>query len=175
MDIVDKETRSRMMSGIRGKDTKPEIAIRKALHARGYRYRINRRSLPGSPDIVLRKHRAVILVHGCFWHGHDCALFKLPSTRREFWTRKIGDNRARDERNTGALRALGWRICVVWECALRGRKRREKFTDLIDRLEWWLGSDVPYMEIVGDLSGDRGFEYSIEEKLALVAETPPGD
>ena len=121
VDIVDKATRSRMMSGIRGKNTQPEILIRHGLHRLGFRYRLHGSKLPGRPDIVLPKFNAVILVHGCFWHGHDCRYFKLPTTRTGFWKEKIDGNRARDSRNLDSLLTAGWRVCIVWECAVRGR------------------------------------------------------
>lgn len=118
-DVVDPATRSRMMSGIRGKDTKPEMLIRKALHARGFRFRLHARELPGKPDIVLPKYKAVIFVHGCFWHGHDCRYFKVPKTRTEFWLQKIDGNRIRDQQQLPRLAEQGWRVLVVWECATR--------------------------------------------------------
>lgn len=122
-DIVPPETRSRMMAGIRGKNTKIEVDLRKALFARGFRYRINDRNLPGKPDLVFPKHRAVILVHGCFWHGHDCHLFRLPGSNREFWETKIGRNRANDASVCERLADQGWRVLTVWECSLRGPGR----------------------------------------------------
>lgn len=122
-DVVDRATRSRMMSGIRSKNTRIEVNLRKALFAQGFRYRINDSRLPGKPDIVLPRHRAVVFVHGCFWHGHDCALFRLPASNTDFWRTKIEANRARDERACCDLDAQGWRVAVVWECALRGRTR----------------------------------------------------
>ncbi len=109
------------MSGIRGRDTKIELVIRKALFARGYRYRVDRRDLPGRPDIVLPKYRAVVFVHGCFWHLHGCSLTKMPATRPEFWRDKLEGNRQRDEVAFGELRELGWRIATVWECSLRNK------------------------------------------------------
>jgi DNA mismatch endonuclease, patch repair protein len=118
-DVVDKATRSRMMSGIRGKDTKPEIIVRKALHKAGYRFRLHRKDLPGNPDIVLPKYRTVIFVHGCFWHGHMCKNFKWPKTRPEFWREKIEGNIERDKRDIAALEALGWNVKVIWECEIR--------------------------------------------------------
>jgi DNA mismatch endonuclease (patch repair protein) len=108
------------MRAIRNKNTQPEISLRKALHANGLRFRLNIRKLPGTPDIVLPKYHAVIFVHGCFWHGHDCPLFKLPSTRPDFWREKIERNRANDIKAMEALLASGWRVGVVWECAMRG-------------------------------------------------------
>lgn len=122
-DIVDRETRSRMMSGIRSKNTRIEVSLRKALFAQGFRYRINDARLPGKPDIVLPRHRAVVFVHGCFWHGHDCTLFSLPASNSDFWRTKIDANRDRDLRVCDELAAHGWRVAVVWECALRGRTR----------------------------------------------------
>lgn len=147
-DVVPKEVRSRMMSGIRGKDTKPEIRVRKALFARGYRYRIHNRRLPGRPDIVLARYHAAILVNGCFWHGHDCHLFKWPSTRPEFWQEKINGNVERDHRNLLALRSRGWRTCVIWECALKGKARRA-LDDVIDQCESWLQGDQGELDIRG--------------------------
>lgn len=120
MDIVDAEVRSRMMSNIRGKDTKPEMMVRKFLHARGLRFRIHRRDLPGRPDLVLPQWRAAVLVHGCFWHGHHgCRYFRMPATRPEFWSAKIAANVSRDHSSEAALKELGWRVLVLWECAIR--------------------------------------------------------
>lgn len=144
-DVVDPATRSRMMSGIRGKNTKPELLIRKALHARGFRYRLHC-DLPGKPDICLPKHRAVIFVHGCFWHGHDCHLFKWPSTRPEFWRAKIERNRAVDAAAEAALGEGGWRVAVVWECALKGRARRP-LDQVADKLDLWIRSGAPDLVI----------------------------
>lgn len=147
-DVVDPATRSRMMSGIRGKNTKPELLIRKALHARGFRYRLHCKDLPGNPDLCLPKYRAVIFVHGCFWHGHACHLFKWPKTRPEFWWEKIGRNRAVDEAALAELAAEGWRVAVVWECALKGRERLDQ-TEVLDSLSSWLKSGAPQLSIRG--------------------------
>lgn len=146
-DVVDPATRSRMMSGIRGKNTKPELLIRKALHARGFRYRLHC-DLPGKPDICLPKHRAVIFVHGCFWHGHGCHLFKWPSTRPEFWRAKIGRNREVDGASEGCLLDDGWRVAVIWECALKGRGRLP-LEDVISTCADWLNSDQARLEVRG--------------------------
>ncbi len=109
-----------MMQGIRGKNTKPEVAVRKGLHALGFRFRLHDASLPGRPDIVIKKHRVAVLVHGCFWHGHEgCRYFKLPSTNPSFWKEKIFSNRQRDARQISDLMASGWRVAVVWECRVR--------------------------------------------------------
>lgn len=122
-DVHTPEARHRNMSAIRSTDTKPEVWLRKALFARGFRFRKNVKTLQGKPDIVLPKYGAVIQVNGCFWHGHDCHLFKIPKTRTEFWLEKINGNRERDQRNTEALEAQGWRVLVVWECSMKGRHR----------------------------------------------------
>lgn len=111
------------MSGIRSKNTKPELLLRKALHQLGFRYRLHNRGLPGKPDLVFSSLRAVIFVHGCFWHGHDCALFKWPSSRVEFWRAKIEMNQRRDVAVALALETQGWRRLTVWECALKGKGR----------------------------------------------------
>lgn len=146
-DIVPKAKRSEMMAGIKGKDTRPEMLIRRALHARGYRFRLHRKDLPGRPDIVLPKHRAVIFINGCFWHGHDCHLFKWPKTREDFWREKIGRNKVRDQAKRAALEQAGWRVLVIWECALKGKGRRDP-------------DDV--LEPIGDWLADGGIEHEIE-------------
>jgi DNA mismatch endonuclease (patch repair protein) len=122
-DIVDQQTRSRMMSGIRSRDTRPEMNLRRALHALGLRYRLHVRSLPGTPDIVFPKQRAAVFVHGCFWHRHPgCKLAATPKTREGFWAAKFSDNVKRDEAHLNELAELGWRTQVVWECELMGKK-----------------------------------------------------
>ena len=123
-DIVSPEVRSRMMSGIRSKNTRQEVVIRKALHAAGFRYRLHRKDLPGTPDITLPRYRAVIFIHGCFWHGHDCSLFRLPSSNRATWSAKIAGNQHRDAEVSHRLLTAGWRVCTVWECALRGTHKK---------------------------------------------------
>lgn len=122
VDAVDKQTRSRMMSGIRGTNTKPEMMLRRALHARGFRFRIHDRRLPGKPDIVLPRWRVVIEVRGCFWHRHQgCPKATTPATRPDFWQDKFDANVRRDRANAEALLAAGWRVLIVWECALARR------------------------------------------------------
>lgn len=145
-DVVDVATRSRMMAGIQGKNTKPEILIRKALHARGFRFRLHVKDLPGKPDLVLPKYRALIFVHGCFWHGHGCRYFKLPQTRPEFWLEKIGKNQRRDSLQEEALIAMGWRVLVVWECAVRSM-RKDKSSLLVDLIASWLKNGSKYFQI----------------------------
>ena len=122
--------------------------IRKALHAAGFRYRLHRRDLPGTPDITLPRYKAVIFVHGCFWHGHDCHLFKWPTTRPEFWAAKIGSNQKRDQQARSALLQSGWRRLVIWECALRG-KRRLDFNSLLVGVMAWVKSDLAEGEFIG--------------------------
>ncbi|MEE2730110.1 MAG: DNA mismatch endonuclease Vsr [Pseudomonadota bacterium] len=146
VDIVDKSTRSKMMSGIKGKDTKPEIIIRKALFKMGFRYRIHNTRLPGRPDIVLPKYHAVILVNGCFWHGHNCHLFKWPSTRPDFWKEKICSNIERDKKNISKLHKEGWKTLVIWECALKG-KQKQDFNILIRVVSNWIQFDTESAEI----------------------------
>lgn len=147
-DIVSAHVRSRMMSGIRGKDTKPELLVRRALHAAGFRYRLHERTLPGKPDMVFPKYSAVVFIHGCFWHGHDCHLFRMPSTRTEFWQAKISGNVARDVRATALLRETGWRVGTVWECALKGREKLP-VDDIVATLAVWLRGETPELEIRG--------------------------
>ena len=137
------------MAGIRGKNTRPELAIRSALHRLGYRFRLHRKDLPGKPDLVFPRHRAVILVHGCFWHGHDCHLFRWPKTRREFWQQKISSNVARDRRHLSELAVRCWRVATIWECALKGRTRLPIDT-VAARCAAWLVSDQAGMEVRGD-------------------------
>lgn len=143
-DIVDSATRSRMMSGIRDRNTKPEILIRSLLHRRGFRFRLHASDLPGKPDIILPRFHAVIFVHGCFWHGHDCPLFKWPGTRPDFWRDKIGRNQANDRKATDALHANGWRIGIVWECSVRGKNRDVE--GVAHKLADWLRSDAQFFE-----------------------------
>ncbi|MBU6440520.1 MAG: DNA mismatch endonuclease Vsr [Betaproteobacteria bacterium] len=119
MDIVSPEVRRRMMAGIRGKDTRPELVVRSIVHRLGLRFRLHRKELPGRPDLVLSRHRTVIFVHGCFWHRHDCGLAAVPKTRPEFWAGKFAANVQRDQRNRLALEGLGWRVIEVWECEVR--------------------------------------------------------
>lgn len=147
-DIVSPDVRSRMMSGIKGKNTKPEMILRQGLHRLGFRYRLHDRRLPGKPDMVFPRYRAVIFTHGCFWHGHSCHLFKWPSTREEFWHQKINRNKELDRVNISRLDEMGWRIGIVWECALKG-KYRISSEEVIGICAQWLESDMPFLEIGG--------------------------
>jgi len=150
-DIVSPETRSRMMSGIRGKDTKPELVIRKALHRQGFRYRLHAKDLPGKPDLVFPQYQAVILINGCFWHGHSCHLFKWPATRREFWKKKIMRNREKDTENLEAIKSIGWRVLTIRECALKGRTHRP-LKEIIRKATSWLktGGNICVIEGLND-------------------------
>lgn len=147
-DVVPPDVRSRMMAGIRSTNTKPELLLRSGLHRSGFRFRLHDRSLPGKPDMVFPRRRAVLFAHGCFWHGHDCHLFKWPKSREEFWRTKIERNREVDARASETLAAQGWRRAFVWECALKGRTRLP-VDDVIDQCASWLRSDRPELEIRG--------------------------
>ena len=145
MDTVDVDTRSKIMSLVRQKSTGPELIIRKALHHRGFRYRLNVESLPGSPDLVFPKYRAVIFVHGCFWHRHGCKATTTPGTRQEFWQAKFKDNVSRDKRNIEELRNISWRVMVVWECVLK--KNKKSLNHIVDDVVKWLRSGEVLAEI----------------------------
>jgi DNA mismatch endonuclease (patch repair protein) len=145
-DVLSPQQRSYCMSQIRGKDTKPEHLIRKGLFALGFRYRLHQRSLPGCPDLVLPKYKAVIFVHGCLWHRHKCALFQWPRTNAQFWRRKINKNHQNDQRNLVRLQSAGWRVMTIWECAVRGRRRLE-LPKVLDKISRWLSSQRKQAEI----------------------------
>ena len=134
------------MSRVRSKDTKPELLIRKSLHAQGFRYRLHGRGIPGKPDIVFPRYESVVFVNGCFWHGHGCRRFSWPSSNTEFWKSKIGQNIVRDKENMVRLEELGWRVLIVWECAIRGRKRWA-IEVIVEMIADWLLSGSVYLEI----------------------------
>lgn len=134
-----------MMSGIRGRNTKPEILVRSLLHRQGFRFRVHVRELAGKPDIVLPRYHAAIFVHGCFWHGHNCPLFRMPKTREDFWRDKIGRNRDNDQKAKEALLATGWRVGVVWECAIRGAGK--DIESVARRVGEWLHSEEKETEV----------------------------
>ncbi len=148
VDIVSPAKRSAMMAGMKNKNTRAEMLIRKGLHHLGFRYQLHRKDLPGKPDMVFPKHRAVIFVNGCFWHAHGCHIFKWPSTRADFWKEKIGGNKIRDERNLAACIDKGWKVLVIWECALKGKIRRN-FNEVIHTTANWLLYDPQNAEIQG--------------------------
>lgn len=136
-DVHDRATRSRNMAAIGGKNSKPEMQVRSELHKRGFRFRLHDKTLPGKPDLVLPRYKAVVFVNGCFWHGHACHLFRLPGTRTEFWRAKINANQLRDDKNAAALVAAEWRVANIWECALKGKTKL--CPDLLfSSLEKWL-------------------------------------
>jgi DNA mismatch endonuclease (patch repair protein) len=133
MDVVSSKKRSQMMAGIKGKNTKPELIVRKELFRRGFRYRLHDRKLPGRPDIILPKYQTVIFVNGCFWHKHDCKLFKWPKSRPDFWREKIMGNAERDRKNLVLLQESGWKTLTIWECAIKG-KSNDAICHEIDKL-----------------------------------------
>jgi DNA mismatch endonuclease (patch repair protein) len=135
-DVHDKQTRSYNMSRIRGKDTKPEILVRKFLFSKGFRFRLHDKNLPGKPDIVLRKDKTVILVHGCFWHGHKgCRYFVIPKTRTLWWTTKIKNNRKSDAKNFKLLTQDNWKVITIFECELKPNQRLIAFSRLVKKLK----------------------------------------
>lgn len=134
-DVHDKETRSYNMSRIKGKDTKPEILVRKFLFKKGFRYRLHKKDLPGKPDLVLKKYKTVIFVNGCFWHGHEgCKYFVIPKTRTEWWRNKIRRTQIKDAKNIANLRESGWNVIVIWECELKKDKTEKTLKSLVKKL-----------------------------------------
>lgn len=170
---ISSETRSRMMSGIRRRDTKPELLVRRHLHSAGFRYRLDARDLPGRPDIVLPKWRTAVFVHGCFWHGHaGCGLFRVPKTRTEWWSAKITANVGRDHAAVETLLELGWRVAVVWECALRAR-----LYETLDALVTFIRSDTAACELAAPFptpAPDGSLMQSAAPEMA-VPRSPPAD
>ncbi len=148
MDVHDQATRSRNMAAIKSHHTKPEMLVRRAMHAAGLRYRLHVRDFAGKPDLVFPKHRAVVFVHGCFWHRHDCNLFRWPATRREFWEAKINRNVANDDRAVRTLHEAGWRVATLWECALKGPSRLHP-EHAMRRLSDWIQSEEESLIIRG--------------------------
>lgn len=148
-DVHTPPVRRKNMQAIRSRDTAPEVHVRKALFSLGLRYRLCVRELPGKPDLVFTRQRAVVFVHGCFWHGHACHLHKMPATRTEFWASKISANMSRDQLQLAALQASGWRVALVWECALKG-KTKLNFDTLIQDLRLWICSgSTEFAEFTG--------------------------
>jgi DNA mismatch endonuclease (patch repair protein) len=151
-DVVSPEVRSRMMSGIRGKDTKPELLIRSSLHRVGFRYRLHPKALPGKPDMLFPRYEAVLFIHGCFWHGHQCNLFRWPQSREDFWREKIQKNVQRDQTQVAQLLERGYRVGTIWECALRGRHKLP-LDVVLTRCSDWLKSSDSGLEIHGHQTG----------------------
>jgi DNA mismatch endonuclease, patch repair protein len=147
-DVLTPDQRSLCMSRIRGVNTRPELVIRKALFACGLRYRLHVADLPGKPDLVLHRYRACIFVHGCFWHGHECHLFRWPSTNRKFWETKITTNRTNDSRSIESLIRAGWRVLTIWECAIKG-KERIPIEQISQRIQRWLLSNRKRCDVRG--------------------------
>ena len=137
MDRVDQATRSRIMSSVRQQNTGPELILRSAIHKGGMRYRLHEKTLPGSPDLVFKRFGAVIFIHGCYWHFHGCHKSAIPNSRREYWEAKFRDNQDRDDRNIVRLQKLGWRVLVVWECAMVG-KTALVTNDIVKLIGTWL-------------------------------------
>ena len=160
-DVVTPEQRSRCMAAIKGKDTKPEMIVRKYLFSRGLRYRVNNRKLPGSPDIVLKKYKTVIFIDGCFWHGHEgCKYYRLPKTNVDFWRHKIALNIARDYANSVDLRLAGWKVIRVWECDIKTKAKREVALESL------------YREIIGTEHESHAYK-STAEVSPIAAEPRP--
>jgi len=155
VDVVDRATRSRMMSGIRGKNTRPELFVRRFLHKHGFRYRLHAKILPGSPDVILPKWKVVIFVHGCFWHRHEgCRLSTTPASNRERWKDKFEKNVTRDQRNIKALLSSGWAVIILWECGLRevesGKRDLCWLLDIIRDMST-TGESIEWPKIEGEL------------------------
>jgi DNA mismatch endonuclease, patch repair protein len=162
VDVVDRKTRSRMMAGIRGKDTKPELALRKALHHLGLRYRLHVPDLPGRPDIVLPRHRAAIQVHGCFWHRHEhCAFSTTPTSNIGFWDLKFGETIKRDKRNLEGLLGCGWRVAIVWECSINPRGVEVVVKEIAD----WLPTRSSFTEIPRAMAGKAAPRLKARKKI----------
>ncbi len=150
MDIFTKEKRSDIMSSVKGKNTKPEVMLRKALFKKGFRYNLHTKLLEGKPDIYLKKYNAVIFFHGCFWHGHNCKAGALPKTRTEFWKNKIESNKCRDLNAIRSLHDKDYRILVVWGCSLKG-KGKGRFEEVVNKTIKWLTSDNDFNEISNNM------------------------
>ena len=150
-DTLSAEKRSEIMSRVGSKDTKPELLIRKGLHARGFRYRLHMKALPGKPDLVFARYKAVIFINGCFWHGHACPRCRMPNSNKEYWKQKIASNMKRDKLNLRSLLDEGWRVLTIWECALTGRWKLG-LNQIIAMASEWLLSTQPLCEIKGKAS-----------------------
>ena len=174
MDIWDKKKRSEVMSKIPSKNTKPEIILRKALFAKGFRYRINYKKLPGKPDIVFPKYKIVIFVHGCFWHGHDigCIDSHIPKTNTDYWVKKIAKNKERDKNNAIQILSMGWKILTVWDCEIQ---QRDNLKLLIEKIANTILESVAsrksmriklYEEVEGNLTMVAPKTISYQDKIS---------
>lgn len=150
-DTVSPEKRSEVMSRVGSRDTKPELLIRKGLHALGFRYRLHAKDLPGKPDLVFPRYKSVIQINGCFWHGHSCPRCRMPSTNTEYWNRKVARNKERDAANQKSLLDSGWRVLTIWECALTG-KWKLGLNKVLELASEWLLSSNAFCEIKGTAS-----------------------
>jgi len=148
-DVHTLEQRAYNMSRIKSKNTRPELEIRKLLFKRGFRYRLHRKDLPGKPDLVFTKYKAVIFINGCFWHYHNCRLFKMPETRKAWWKKKLTKNKMRDKKKLSQLLNGGWRVMIIWECSFRGKKKIEpdKIIQITNSISKWLKSNQDLSEI----------------------------
>lgn len=134
-DTVDKKRRSEIMSSIKGSNTKPEIIVRQYLFSQGFRFRLHDKSLPGKPDLILKKYKCLIFVNGCFWHGHSiCKIYVMPKTNKKFWYSKIENNIKRDKRNRKELKKMGWKVLVIWECELKNKNRENSLQRLVNKI-----------------------------------------
>ncbi len=145
-DVHNTATRSRNMAAIKGKDTRPEMMVRRGLHKAGFRYRLHVAKLPGKPDLIFPEYKAVVFIQGCFWHQHQCSMFHWPKSRTEWWVKKISANRAHDEAVQDKLRELGWRVLLVWECALKG-KAKYKPEQWLTQIALWLRDGDSFNEL----------------------------
>lgn len=135
-DVFNKSKRSRIMALVKGKDTKPEINIRKALFSRGFRYRLHDRKLFGSPDLIFPRYKAIIFIHGCFWHNHGCRNGRLPASNVDFWEKKLTQNSLRDQKNIAKLKKLGWKVLIIWSCSLKGKNKVPSEIFLEETINW---------------------------------------
>ena len=169
MDTVDQSTRSKIMAAVGQKDTKPEMALRKALHRMGFRYVVNDKRLPGSPDLVFPKYRAAIFVHGCFWHHHGCKYSTIPQTRIEFWKEKFKANKKRDRRKISELRKQGWRVKVVWECRLKSNNKKV-LRQVSNVAEWLKNQEEPPLVLRSGAKTKRGAQKDRRQPKSNVSD-----
>lgn len=164
------EVRSKIMAKIKGRDTSPERNFRSLLHAQGFRFRVCAEDLPGKPDLKLTKYQAVIFINGCFWHGHTCHYFRMPKNNEEYWKKKIETNRNRDHKVITELIDSGWRVCIIWECALRNKAIQSDPDIMMGKVNEWLQSSKQYLEL-NDLTATAKANFSTEDSKGLIALT----